>query len=1393
MAAGAVGIGLNNASQNHDFLAGGGEMGALIRSVDWSKTPIGPVETWSQVLRTMLSILLANRFPLLLWWGPEYIQLYNDAYRPVLGTKHPRSLGQPTKECWTEIWDIIGPLIDTPFGGGPATWMDDLSVEINRHGFVEETHFTIAYSPVPDETAPNGIGGVLATVNETTEKVVGERRVQILRDLGANATDAKSVEEACVLAARTICNHPKDVPFALFYVIDEGGKQASLSAASGVGKGEQISPRVVELNRDGGQSQWPFSEALRVEKMQVVEKLGERFTDLPPGPWSDPPSSAVVIPIPSNKAHQFVGFLVAGISSRLQFDDQYRSFFELLTTQIATGIANARAYEEERKRAEALAEIDRAKTTFFSNVSHEFRTPLTLMLGPIEDALRDPGTISINHERMDVAHRNAMRLLKLVNALLDFSRIEAGRMEAVYEPVDLGALTVELASGFRSAIEKAGMELVVDCPPLTAPVYVDRQMWEKIVLNLLSNAFKYTLQGRITLCLRQRDTAVELSVLDTGVGIPERDLPHIFERFHRVQGAEGRTYEGTGIGLSLVQELVKLHGGSISVESEHGKGSAFTVSIPMGTAHLPEDRLAGERSPVSIALGTQVYVEEALRLLPDNESLPDIIPDVLVTHRHEGGDPDQGSGAPARILLADDSVDMRQYVSRLLEEHYNVAAVADGREALAIVREFKPDLVLTDVMMPNMDGFALLKALRDDPETSSLSVIMLSARAGEESRIEGLQAGADDYLVKPFSARELLARVAAHLEMARAREKAARAAKALTDALERISDGFVSYDKDWRYTYINENAAQMAGLNKDDIIGKTIHELFPERIDTPAFREFERVMQAGKPEQVEYFSPGAHLWLRANLYPSPDGMTTFLTDVTGLREAEQNVRYLATLTQNMFDALIGTDANYKIISWNEGAERLYGWTSDEVLGRSVFEVLSTEYPGSPGGETEAEQALATHGHWRGQVVQRRKDGTKVDVLASVAATKDKDGTMVGGVAVNKDITDQVLARKAIAESEERLRLLVETMPHLAWTAEPDGNVDYVNRRWYEYSGTRVGDNREHNWTSVVYSEDLPGASRDWTHGLRTGEPVSIECRLRSRAGRYRWFSVRVLPLRNAQGQIIKWFGTCTDIDDQKQNERRKDEFIALASHELKTPITSLKLSTQLLQRRLQKEQHEELAMETSVSGAGDDFAGRQLARMDEQLNRLTDLVSDLLDVSKIQAGKLDYIMEEADVVALMKERVEELRLLSGQHAIVLDGPASGKVICDKDRIGQVLTNLITNAIKFSPEADRVLSSSRLCDGYVQVSVQDFGIGIPEADQGRIFDRFFQVHNQAAGSGTYSGLGLGLYISSQIIERHGGKIWVESEYGKGSTFSFTIPLASSAPTIPSGPAGLFPMD
>jgi signal transduction histidine kinase len=603
---------------------------------------------------------------------------------------------------------------------------------MERNGFVEETYFSWSYSPAHDESGD--IAGVFCACTEDTRRVLGERRLRTLRELAADALAAQSVSQACERAAQAMAGNRHDLPFALVYLRDDA-ERARLAASTGF----EPAPAYIDM--------W--------EMLESGEWLLPPEGIVAPGaPWPERVTRALVVPIAQAGSESPAGVLVAGISPRLALDQEYREFLDLVGGQLARAISDATAFEAEHRRAQMLEELDRAKTAFFSNISHEFRTPLTLMIGPLEDLLAAPDMPQEARETLSTVQRNAARLLKLVNALLDFARIEAGRVQAAYEPTDLPAFTAALASTFRSACERAGLSLTVTCPALREPAYVDPEMWEKIVFNLLSNAFKFTLTGGIAVAVSETPECFQLTVSDTGSGIPAAELPHMLERFHRVEGARGRSHEGSGIGLALVHELVKAHGGSIHIASELDRGSTFTVTLPKGCAHLPPDRIREKSSaPTSRA---RAYVDEALSWLPAEE-------------------PSLASAAArsaARVLLADDNVDLRHYAGRLLAEQYDVRAVADGEAALETARRWKPHIVVSDVMMPRMDGFALLQALRADPALATVPVVLLSARAGEEAKLEGLQRGADDYLVKPFSARELLVRVGALLHAAAARREA---------------------------------------------------------------------------------------------------------------------------------------------------------------------------------------------------------------------------------------------------------------------------------------------------------------------------------------------------------------------------------------------------------------------------------------------------------------------------------------------------------------------------------------------------------------------------------------------------------------------------------------------
>jgi signal transduction histidine kinase/DNA-binding response OmpR family regulator len=1016
------------------FLQDGGEMGALMRATDWAATPLGSPESWSPSLKVVVALLLANRFPQLLWWGPDYISIYNDAYRPVLGAKHPAALGRPFRDVWPEVQHVLAPLIDAPFHGGPSSWTDDIQLEVQRHGFAEETHFTFAYSPVPDDTAPRRIGGVLATVSEITEKIVGERRLAALRDLGTRASEARSAEAACANMAEALAAHPMDVPFALIYLTDDDFQRAHLAGAAGAIVGDPAAPDIVDLR--AMDAPWPLGQSAKTLAPVLVERLGARFSSLPAGAWADPPHTALIAPLVA--ANKLVGFLVAGASSRLRLDEQYRSFFLLIAAQIATAIGNARAYEQERDRAEALAAIDRAKTAFFSNISHEFRTPLALMLGPLEDALADAANALGPSQRrcIELAQRNALRLQKLVNTLLDFSRVEAGRIQAVYQPTALAAFTADIAASFRSACERAGLTLTIHAPPLAEPVFVDREMWEKIVLNLVSNAFKFTFEGGIDISLAGDDGQAVLRVSDTGVGIPEAELPRLFERFHRVAGTQGRTHEGTGIGLALVQELVNLHKGAIEVDSRLGQGTTFTVCLPFGTRHLPQDRIETERSQASTAVRADSFVAEALRWLPDvvdEQGIETPLTPIV--------------GPKASILVADDNADMRDYLRQLLGQRYVVRLAANGTEALAAIRVDRPDLVLADIMMPELDGYGLLRTVRGDPTLVDLPVVLLSARAGEEATIEGLDAGADDYLIKPFSARELVARLSANLERARGRRQVRESEERFRALVTATSDVVYRMSPDW---------TEMRVLNGRGILADThspsaawIEEYILAEDRPPMLAEIQAAINAKSVFQMEHRvrrADGTVGWVFSRAIPllSPLGEITewfgAASDVTervaavrALRQANETLerrvaealaerRLMAELVQTTDTFVQVLDENFRILAINDANiaeyEKVYGFRPK--VGDSLADLLADrpelcEPVLAVWSRALMGEAFTATAQFGDPALQQRHYEITLRPL------RDGAGKIIGAYQFSTDITERREAETRLAEAEEQLR------------------------------------------------------------------------------------------------------------------------------------------------------------------------------------------------------------------------------------------------------------------------------------------------------------------------------------------------------------------------------------
>ncbi|MBD2101964.1 ATP-binding protein [Leptolyngbya sp. FACHB-261] len=1381
----------------------GGEIGCLMRSLDWSQTPLGDTAHWPQSLRSAVSILLPSKAQICLFWGPDLITIYNDAYRPALASKHPWALSRPAHEVWSEVWDVIEPLLKGVVATGEAFWARDYLFFLNRHGYIEETYFDVSYDPVRDESGK--VGGVFCIVSETTGRVLGDRRLQTLSLLASETAQAKTVQAACLTAIQALATNSHDIPFALLYRVDAEGRQASLVGTTGIDAASSATPGQIDLTQ--GLDEWELRQVYETGEATIVDDLAARFEDLPVGAWDKPPSAAWVVPLIQAGQKQIVGLLVLGINPHRAFEQEYRKFFEVVVGNVTTAIANARGYEEERQQVEALAELDRAKTTFFNNVSHEFRTPLTLMLSPLEETLTEFDAIlpAKARSQLEMVQRNGTRLLKLVNTLLDFSRIEAGRTQVSYEPIDLATYTAELTSIFRSAVEQAGLRLIVDCPSLPESVYVDREMWEKIVLNLLSNAFKFTFEGEIAVSLRPVGKQVELVVRDTGTGIPPDEVPRLFERFHRVEGAKGRTFEGTGIGLSLVQELVHLQGGTISVDSRFGQGSTFAVRLPTGTTHLPlepqsrarSDRFNASQSHVSTASSAMSYVEEALGWLPEEDAEISL----------QEGENDQSSTATTQILLVDDNTDMRNYLQRILSQYYKVDVATDGETALAATYNDAPDLILSDVMMPGMNGFELLRRLRADSRTCEIPILLLSARAGEEAAVEGLEAGADDYLVKPFSRRELLARVAANLELGQSRQAGSQQRfRFLAESIPQMvwtadATGWVDYYSPRWFDYTGLTLEQIQGAGWQDLIHpedreRTV-EAWAQAVQTRTSYEVEhRLRQADR----------TYRWHLTRALPMLSGNMARenMLSENMLTENSQVVRWYGTCTditehKQTGEALGRSEERYRTLfeSIDEGfcvIEMLFdenGTPNDyrflEISPSFVSQTGLTDAQG----KRIRELAPNHEKYWfemYGKVAMTGEPVRFENWAEALHRWFDVYAFRLGQpehrkVAVFfKDVSGRKQTEMALRESEELKRRILESSKDCIKLLTLEGRLLYLNQgglKLLEINDPASYLNAE--WISFWQGEDQEKA-RAAIAAAKSDQVGRFQGYSPTAKGKPKWWDVIVTAVQDASGQVAQLLVVSRDITQQKQAEaereqllareqaareqaetanRIKDEFLAVLSHELRSPLNPILGWTTLLRNGKLDAAKTTYALET----------------IERNAKLQVQLIEDLLDISRILRGKLILNVVPVDLRAVIRAALETVRLAAEAKSLQIQTTISagfGVINGDAGRLQQVLWNLLSNAVKFTPKGGQITVALTQAETHTQIQVSDTGKGINPDFLPYIFEHFRQ--EDGATTRKFGGLGLGLAIARQIVELHGGTVRAESSgEGQGATFTIKLPL------------------
>ncbi|WP_343699183.1 ATP-binding protein [Caulobacter sp.] len=1329
------------------FLAGGGQMGARMRAHDWTGTPLGLAEAWPQSLKSAVSIMLNSRFPIAIYWGDALALVYNDAWAPILGEKHPWALGRAGREVWPEIWDTIGPLYAQVMSSGEGVWQEDELLPMHRHGYLEECYYNFTFSPIQGEDGR--VAGIFNAVVETTERVLSERRLRTLSRMGERADAALSIDAACRWVADTLASSAVDAPFALIYRRE--GEVARLAAEAGLEAGAPGAPTVLPLD---GEGQWPLSAT----GAAVVTAPPEGLV-LTKAAWPEPVVQAIVLPVTLAGDPSPGAYLVAGVNPRRRLDESYRAFFDLAAGHVATAMTAARTYEEAQARAEALAQIDRAKTAFFSNVSHEFRTPLTLMLGPLEDALAPGEPLSqTQRPRIEAAHRNAQRLLRLVNTLLDFSRIEAGRARASFAPTDLATYTAELASAFGSATDKAGLALRIDAPALSRPVHVDPEMWEKIVLNLVSNAFKFTHEGEIAVGLTEVGDNAVLTVRDTGVGIEPNELPKLFDRFHRIEGVKGRSIEGSGIGLALVKELVGQHGGEISVDSRPGQGTTFTVTLPIGTQHLPAEQVVSTSSAAAAPERARAFVDEALGWLPEALGAP--VQDSLVAGQAPPVPGQTPADLPA-VLLADDNADLRAYISRLLEaQGYAVHAVADGHAALAAARAARPQLLVTDVMMPGLDGFGLLAAIRQDAQLRDLPVIMLSARAGEEAKVEGLDAGADDYLTKPFSARELVARVAGAIATARLRREMTQALSESESRFRNMADHapvmMWMTNAQGACTYLNKSWYAFTGQDEAQALGEGwLDAVHPE--DSPATGETFLAANARQaPFRLEYRlrrADGAYRWMIDAAAPRFGAEGEFLgyigsvLDISDRKEAEIRVRANEAALAEQTQALQILNRAAQAVSGNLDVERLVQTVTDAGVELSGAEFGAFFYNlVNAAGESYVLYTLSG-----------------VDRSAFEGFPMPRNTAVFGPTFAGEGIvrSDDITLDPRYGRSEPHKGMPKGHLPVRSYLAVP------VRSRTGEVLGGLFFAHSKPGVFGVLAEERLVGLASQAAVAMDNARLFqAAEQELGQRRQAEAALQALNATLEERVAAEIAERAKAEDALRQAQKMEAVGQLTGGVAHDFNNLLTVIIGGLDTIKRsRPSDEARVQRAADMALQGA----------------QRAASLTERLLAFSRRQP----LAPKPVDANALVRDMTELLHRTLGEQ-IELEGvltPRLWPIEADQNQLESAILNLAVNARDAMPDGGKLTieTANALLDEsyaaidaevipgqYVSIAVSDSGAGMSRETLARVFEPFFTT--KEVGKGT----GLGLSMVYGFAKQSGGHVTVYSEEGQGTTVKLYFP-------------------
>ncbi|RIB29812.1 hypothetical protein C2G38_2154285 [Gigaspora rosea] len=748
---------------------------------DWSSTSLGPIDLWEPQIKSILGLCFKSSFPTSMFMGQDWITIYNEAFL------------KPAIEIWYDMPELITKL-DRVRESGKGVYYHDFYKKSSRDGYKEEMYIDYSHNPI--YKLDGTVWGVICIMTESTQKVLNKRRLKTLDKLACQTADAKSLESACQIIMKALHNN-QDIPYALIYLIENikdpktgfNSLVARLVATTfdEVCKEELVNEKLkrhipdylpethemIDLTKVSYQDHdtytekyatstylflrcdcWPINLVMKEENpIQVLLKDN---------------SQAILLPIKLTSCNErnLSAVLICGINLLRKLDDKYMEFYKSVLNYVDRILIRGMSIEEEKRQAKILADLNHQKDMFFQSISHELKTPLTLIFSPLDELINIYSQDTQMKSYLQIIQRNTCRLFKLINTLHQFSTIESGKLEARFYETDIAKLTRELAINFENITRKLGLEYIIDVPnsdEFNVKVYLDHDMYETIVFNLCSNAIKHTWSGKIRIHLylehKNEQKMIVLEVSDTGVGIPKAKLPNIFQRFYRVESQSSRSHEGAGIGLAIIKEFVKHHGGDITVTSVVNKGTTFKCWFPIGKENLQWIQNYSSSIEDNIINNCNADIDKSDNIISSSSTDPTNNSLNIINKKYQ-------------ILVVDDNTDMRNYLSDLLRE-FNAICAHDGQDAIQILSRLDklPDLILSDIMMPNMNGYKLLDTIRSNIKTQLIPIILLTAKAGEESSIKGYEKGANNYLKKPFSSQELILRIYDKIKLSNLRYK----------------------------------------------------------------------------------------------------------------------------------------------------------------------------------------------------------------------------------------------------------------------------------------------------------------------------------------------------------------------------------------------------------------------------------------------------------------------------------------------------------------------------------------------------------------------------------------------------------------------------------------------